>query len=90
VALPRASRGETRFHVFFDDSLSVDRLHAERLLGLEGLRLYRFGRGRHHLVRALREVGALERILRTALHVPLRSPELGGPEAQAGVGDDVS
>jgi pimeloyl-ACP methyl ester carboxylesterase len=90
VAIPPARRGETRYHVYFDDSLMVDRLHAERLVGLEGLRLYRFGSGRHHLVRALREAGALERILRTALHVPLRDTELAGPEPQAGVGDDVS
>ena len=97
VAIPRSRRGETRYNVYFDDSLRVDRLHAERLLGLDGLRLYRFGHGRHHLVRALREVGALERILRTALQVPLRSRELtgpeapgAGPEARSGVGEDVS
>jgi hypothetical protein len=91
-AIPRARHADTRFHVYFDDSLSVDRLHAERLLGLDGLRLYRFGSGRHHLVRALREVGALERILRTALDVPLRAPALarGEAEEQSGAGDDVS
>jgi pimeloyl-ACP methyl ester carboxylesterase len=91
-AMPRARRAATRYQVYFDDSLSVDRLHAERLLGLDGLRLYRFGSGRHHLVRALREAGALERILRTALHVPLRAPQLAGgePGDGAGVGDDVS
>jgi hypothetical protein len=90
IAIPPARRGDTRYHVYFDDSLTVDRLHAEHLIGLEGLRLYRFGYGRHHLVRVLREVGALERILRKALHVPLDDAELAGPEPQASVGDDVS
>jgi pimeloyl-ACP methyl ester carboxylesterase len=90
VAIPASSRAGTRYNVYFDDSLLVDRLHAERLVGLEGLRLYRFGEGRHHLVRALRESGALERILRTALQVPLRTTEPAAPEAEAGVGDEVS
>lgn len=66
-ALPSARRGQTRYEVFFDDSLATDRLHAERLRGLEGLRFYRFGGGAHTLVRTLRDNGALARILRRAL-----------------------
>jgi hypothetical protein len=69
-ALPPARRGETRYEVFVDDSLATDRIHAERLLGLAGLRLYRFGRGSHTLVRTLRDSGALTLILRRALDAP--------------------
>jgi hypothetical protein len=75
-ALGQARRTDTRYRVFFDDSLHTDRLHAERLLGLDGVRLYRFGRGRHHLVRTLRDSGALKQILQRALHVPTgREPD---------------
>ncbi|HEY4897066.1 MAG TPA: hypothetical protein VII01_13350 [Solirubrobacteraceae bacterium] len=66
-ALARESRGETLLRVFFDETLRQDRLHAERLAGVEGLRLYRFGRGSHHLVRSLRDCGALARLLREAV-----------------------
>jgi acetyl esterase/lipase len=66
-ALPRARRADTRYRVFFDDSLAVDRAHAERLVGLEGLRLYRFGHGRHHLVTSLRDSGVLQRLLQREL-----------------------
>ncbi|MFI4977186.1 MAG: alpha/beta fold hydrolase [Solirubrobacterales bacterium] len=69
-ALPEARCADTRYQVYFDDSLRVDRLHAERLLGVEGVRLYRFGRGGHRLVRMLRDSGALERILTRALRAP--------------------
>jgi hypothetical protein len=79
AALPQARRTHTRYQVYFDDSLPVDRLHAERLVGLEGLRLYRFGTGSHNLVRELRDLGALERILRTALEVPVRAPRAAVP-----------
>jgi pimeloyl-ACP methyl ester carboxylesterase len=72
-ALPEARCADTRYEVYFDDSFRVDRLHAERLLGLQGVRLYRFGRGGHRLVRMLRDSGALERILTRALGVPLRA-----------------
>jgi acetyl esterase/lipase len=70
-ALPAARHTDTRYSVFFDDSLTADRLHAERLLGIEGMRLYRFGRGAHHLVRSLRDSGALEQLLRRALAAPV-------------------
>ncbi|HLL92452.1 MAG TPA: hypothetical protein VK252_05885 [Solirubrobacteraceae bacterium] len=69
-ALEQARRAhdlDTRYLVFFAESLSTDRLHAERLVGLDGLRLYRFGKGEHYLVSALRDAGALKRILRHAL-----------------------
>jgi hypothetical protein len=66
-ALPAARRADTRYRVFFDDSLAVDRAHAERLIGLEGVSLYRFGHGRHRLVNSLRESGVLQRLLQREL-----------------------
>jgi hypothetical protein len=65
-ALPRARRADTVYDVFFDETIRGDRLHAERLRGLEGVRLHRFGHGGHELVRRLRDCGALERVLRRA------------------------
>ena len=69
-ALPGVRHAKTSYRVYFDDSLRSDRLHAERLTDLEGVRLYRFGRGGHNIARALRETGALERVLRCALQTP--------------------
>jgi hypothetical protein len=66
-ALPRARCAETSYRIYFDDSLRGDRLHAERLADLAGVRLYRFGRGGHNIARALRQTGALECVLRRAL-----------------------
>jgi pimeloyl-ACP methyl ester carboxylesterase len=77
-ALPQARRADTDYRVFFDESLSTDRQHAERLRGVDGVRLYRFGRGRHHLVRSLRDSGALARILQSALQVPSQRPTGSG------------
>jgi hypothetical protein len=67
VAMPRARCADTRYEVFVDESLRVDRLHVERLLGLEGVHVYRFGGGNHGLVRMLRDNGALQLILGRAL-----------------------
>jgi len=66
-ALPRARRAPTIYRVYVDETLDVDRRHADRLKGLEGLRQYRFGGGSHYLLRALRDCGALERVLRRSL-----------------------
>lgn len=71
-ALTRARHERTCYQVFVDEKLSVDRRHAERLEGVAELRLYRFGRGGHGLVRALREAGALQRLLCRALGLPAR------------------
>jgi hypothetical protein len=60
--------------VYFDETVQSDRLHAERLAGIDGVRLYRFGRGGHTLSRHLRDRGALDRLLREALDIPLRAP----------------
>jgi hypothetical protein len=73
LALPEARRTDTRYNIYFDEHIRGDRLHAERLRDVEGARLYRFGRGGHDLVRALRDCGALERMLRSALGAPERA-----------------
>ncbi len=66
-ALPQARRADTQYHVYIDDALGPDRLHAERLLGVQGVRLYRFGTGGHRIARAMRESGALEEVLQRSL-----------------------
>jgi pimeloyl-ACP methyl ester carboxylesterase len=78
-ALPGARYADTRYNVYFDENDPGDRAHAERLRGLDGFRLYRFGRGGHTLPRALRDCGALDRILRTALGVPVDESTDPGP-----------
>ncbi len=67
--IPAARRAETSYRIYFDESLHADRMHAERLADLVGVRLYRFGRGSHNIARSLRDTGALERVLRGALAV---------------------
>jgi len=69
TAIPLTGNRSTRYSVFVDQGLAVDLSHVERLAGLAELTVYRFGRGGHGLVRALREAGALERLLRRALGV---------------------
>jgi hypothetical protein len=69
-ALPRVRHAATSYHLYFDNSLRGDRVHAERLADLDGVRLYRFGHGGHNIARALRQTGALERVLRRALDAP--------------------
>ncbi len=71
VAIARERRDATRYTVLVDERLDVDRRHAERLVGLPALKLLRFGRGGHGLVRELRQAGALERLLRRALDIEL-------------------
>lgn len=66
-ALPRARVAKTRYDVYFADQVRPDRLHAERLIGLQGLRLYRFGRGNHNVARMMRQTGALDKVLQRAL-----------------------
>ncbi|HTA35271.1 MAG TPA: hypothetical protein VK761_01045 [Solirubrobacteraceae bacterium] len=66
-ALPQARNAFTRYEIFFDETHRLDRLHAERLVGIDGVRLYRFGRGGHMVSLSLRRSGGLERLLRRAL-----------------------
>jgi pimeloyl-ACP methyl ester carboxylesterase len=64
-ALPAARHAQTQYRVYFD-ATHMDRAHGERLDGLDGVRLFRFGRGEHELVRQLRDVGALSRMIEHA------------------------
>jgi hypothetical protein len=68
--LSEARRARSAYRIYFDTTLRPDRLHAERLSGLQGVRLYRFGQGSHSIARALRDSGALRRVLRQALDTP--------------------
>jgi hypothetical protein len=70
TALPRQRSADTRYEIFFDERHRLDRLHAERLAGVDGVRLYRFGRGGHMLSLSLRRSGGLDRLLRRALGHP--------------------
>ncbi len=56
-----------RYEVFFDESLGVDRLHADRLDGLAGVRLHRLSAGAHSVALHMRETGELEQVLNGAL-----------------------
>lgn len=75
-ALPGALTPATRCNVYFDEHV-LDSAHAERLAAIPNVRLYRFGRGGHDLVRSLRDCGALERLLRDALEL---EPAAGSEE----------
>ncbi len=86
-ALPGALNGNTRCAVFFDETVPGDREHAELLAGVDGVRLYRFGRGGHTLSRHLRDQGALDRLLREALDVPLRAPAKASGAVASGAAD---
>ena len=90
-ALPRARWADTRYEIYYSSVNSrpkkkpgpgLDRRQAERLRGLEGTRLYRFGAGGHSIARLLRENGALDKILRRALLEPPGTE----PRSAAGAG----
>ncbi len=66
VALP-ALQASTRYEVYFDESLPVDRMHAERLDGVPGVTLHRLAGGGHGVALDMRRDGSLERVLREAL-----------------------
>jgi pimeloyl-ACP methyl ester carboxylesterase len=69
-ALPEARCAETRYEVYFDSTFRADRLHAERLSELHGVRLRGLERGEHGMVREMRESGELERVMLGALAPP--------------------
>lgn len=69
-ALPRARHGDTCCEVYFASSHREDRLHAERLDGLEAMHLFPVHAARHNVAREMRDSGALERVLRHALEAP--------------------
>jgi len=88
TALPPARRAGTRYEVFCDESLRTDWLHVERIAHVPGLRVYRFGRGSHSLIRELRDRGALNTILRRALQAPDGGPPGGEAIAPAAPAPD--
>jgi pimeloyl-ACP methyl ester carboxylesterase len=63
---PQQRRG-TRYEVFFDDTMELDRAHAERLEGIPAVHLRRYAGGSHNLVRTLRDSGELKQVLTSAL-----------------------
>lgn len=65
--LPGLRNGRTRYEVYFDETFPSDRLHAERLDGIEGLQMHRMAHGGHDVVREMRDTGELERVLKTAI-----------------------
>ncbi|HEX5224514.1 MAG TPA: hypothetical protein VFW29_05235 [Solirubrobacteraceae bacterium] len=67
TALGPARVTDTRYELYFGDGDLLDRAHAERLAGVDGMRLYRMGEGEHFVVRKMRNSGALEHVLRRAL-----------------------
>lgn len=81
-SLRRFRKPNTSYQVYFDESLAVDRLHAERLSGLPGVSLIRFGTGNHALVREMRRTGALTQVLLDALEPPPATCEAAGARQQ--------
>jgi hypothetical protein len=69
-ALPPARSADTLYELHFDPSSRPDRLHAERLAELPGVRLHRHEGAGHNIPKVLREEGKLESVLLDALEVP--------------------
>jgi hypothetical protein len=67
VALPPIRCADTRYQIYFAEKHVPDRRHAERLLGVDGTTLFRFGLRTHQIAMAMRESGALSQVLRSAL-----------------------
>lgn len=79
TALPRVRAADTRLHVYYDAGFGPDRVHAERLGGLEGVSLHGIEGGDHRVARKMRESGELERALRAALGLPQEAAATGPP-----------
>lgn len=58
----------TRYDIYFDESFRADRLHAERLAGIDGVQLHGLQGARHAIAHAMRATGELERVLLGALN----------------------
>jgi pimeloyl-ACP methyl ester carboxylesterase len=56
-----------RYEVYFDEALTVDRLHAERIERVAGVTLHRLAGGEHSVALQMRQSGELERVLRATL-----------------------
>lgn len=73
-ALPAVRRADTRYEIYFDDSFVADRLHAEHIADLAGVRLHRRPGGAHSVAHELRASGELRRILGEALAAEASAP----------------
>jgi hypothetical protein len=67
-ALPLVEGGKTELHVHYSTAGRLDKLHAERLGGLQNVRLHPYTEGGHRLIRHLRDSGLLKEILTKSLH----------------------
>ncbi len=65
--LPGAGRAETEYELYYDADFEIDRLHAERLADVPGMRLHPRAGGKHGLAREMRLSGDLDRVLQRAL-----------------------
>jgi hypothetical protein len=75
-------RRATRYEVYFDETMDLDRAHAERLDGVPAVSLHRYTGGSHNLVRTLRDSGELRDILRRALAGEVPPPASGATGAE--------
>jgi pimeloyl-ACP methyl ester carboxylesterase len=66
VALPREHRDGTVFEVHYPALFDADRLHAERLADLPGVRMHAHERASHNFIQGLRNRGELPEIFRAA------------------------
>jgi hypothetical protein len=73
AALPPVRSSGTLYELHFDPSSRPDRLHAERLADLPGVRLHRHDGAGHNIPKVLREAGELESVLLAALDTPQES-----------------
>jgi pimeloyl-ACP methyl ester carboxylesterase len=67
AALPPLARSSTAVELYFDASYTPDRLHAERIAALPGVRLRRLEGGAHGVAYEMRQSGQLQRVLQAAL-----------------------
>jgi hypothetical protein len=74
-ALPGARRAQTRYELHFDPTMGFDRLHCERLAGLEGIVMIPREGGGHNIAKDMRDTGELEPLLRAALVPAPEVPE---------------
>lgn len=61
---------ETSIDIHASGSDRLDRLHARRMEGIQGVRVHTYDASGHHLVKSLRDDGSLERMLVDALTPP--------------------
>jgi pimeloyl-ACP methyl ester carboxylesterase len=67
-ALPEIHRDtNANYDLYFDRALQADRLHAERLAEVDGVRLHGLQGTGHAVARTMRDTGQLERVLLRAL-----------------------